>query len=84
MGHTWVGRLNVLDSVFGTNEDSLIANQQYKADISEVDLAEALTEIKRQEFALQAASQTFSKVNATTLFDFILIRCRLKSLHLTN
>lgn len=65
------GRLNVLDSVFGTNEDLLIANQQYKADISEVDLAEALTEIKRQEFALQAASQTFSKVNATTLFDFI-------------
>lgn len=65
------GRLNVLDSVFNTNEDLLIANQQYKADISEVDLAAALTEIKRQEFALQAASQTFSKVNATTLFDFI-------------
>lgn len=65
------GRINVLDSVFGTNEDLLIANQQYKADISEVDLAAALTEIKRQEFALQAASQTFSKVNATTLFDFI-------------
>lgn len=65
------GRLNVLDSVFNTTEDLLIANQQYKADISEVDLAAALTEIKRQEFALQAASQTFSKVNATTLFDFI-------------
>ncbi|GHG69206.1 flagellar hook-associated protein 3 [Alishewanella longhuensis] len=65
------GRLNVLDSVFNTNEDLLIANQQYKADISEVDLAAALTEIKRQEFALQAVSQTFSKVNSTTLFDFI-------------
>lgn len=65
------GRVNVLDSVFGTNEDLLIANQQYKADISETDLAEALTEVKRQEFALQAASQTFAKVNATTLFDFI-------------
>ncbi|WP_445425149.1 flagellar hook-associated protein FlgL [Alishewanella sp. HL-SH06] len=65
------GRLNVVDSVFNTNEDLLINNQQYKADISEVDLAAALTEIKRQEVALQAASQTFSKVNATTLFDYI-------------
>ncbi|MCF4009074.1 flagellar hook-associated protein FlgL [Rheinheimera sp. UJ63] len=65
------GRLNVVDSVFNTNADLLINNQQYKADISEVDLAAALTEIKRQEVALQAASQTFSKVNATTLFDYI-------------
>lgn len=65
------GRLNVVDSVFNTNADLLITNQSYKADISEVDLAAALTEIKRQEVALQAASQTFSKVNATTLFDYI-------------
>ncbi|EIW90252.1 flagellar hook-associated protein FlgL [Alishewanella agri BL06] len=65
------GRLNVVDSVFNTNADLLISNQQYKADISEVDLAAALTEIKRQEVALQAASQTFQKVNATTLFDYI-------------
>lgn len=65
------GRINVVDSVFNTNADLLINNQQYKADISEVDLAAALTEIKRQEVALQAASQTFQKVNATTLFDYI-------------
>lgn len=65
------GRLNVVGSVFNTNADLLISNQQYKADISEVDLAAALTEIKRQEVALQAASQTFQKVNATTLFDYI-------------
>lgn len=65
------GRQNVINSVYNTNEDLLITNQQYKADISEVDLAAALTEIKRQEMALQAASQTFSKVNATTLFDYL-------------
>jgi len=65
------GRLNVVDSVFNTNADLLITNQTYKADISEVDLAAALTEIKRQEVALQAASQAFTKVNATTLFDYI-------------
>lgn len=50
------GRVNVLDSIFGSNQDLIINNKSYKADISEVDFAAALTEIKRQEIALQAAS----------------------------
>lgn len=65
------GRLNVIDSVFGSNEDLMINNKEYKADISEVDLAAALTEIKRQEIALQAVSSTFGKIATTSLFDFI-------------
>lgn len=65
------GRINVTDSVFGLNADLLITNQQYKADISEVDLAAALTEIKRQEVALQATSQVFAKIGSTTLFDYL-------------
>lgn len=65
------GRVNVLDSIFGSNEDLIINNKSYKADISEVDFAAALTEIKRQEIALQAASTVFTKIAATTLFDFI-------------
>ena len=65
------GRVNVLDSVFENNEDLKINNQTYKADLSEVDFAAALTEIKRQEVALQAVSSTFAKISATTLFDFI-------------
>lgn len=65
------GRVNVLDSVFGNNADLIINNKGYRADISEVDLAAALTEIKRQEVALQAASSVFGKIAATTLFDYI-------------
>lgn len=65
------GSINVTDSVFGLNADLLITNQQYKADISEVDLAAALTEIKRQEVALQATSQVFAKIGSTTLFDYL-------------
>ena len=65
------GRINVLDSVFGSNEDLTINNKEYKADISEVDFAAAMTEIKRQEIALQAVSSTFSKIASTTLFDYI-------------
>lgn len=65
------GRVNVLDSVFASNEDLIINNKEYKADLSEVDFAAAITEIKRQEIALQAVSSTFSKIAATTLFDYI-------------
>ena len=48
-----------------------INNKEYKADLSEVDFAAAMTEIKRQEIALQAVSSTFSKIASTTLFDYI-------------
>jgi flagellar hook-associated protein 3 FlgL len=65
------GRVNVLDSVFGTNEDLSINNKSYRADISEVDYAAALTEITKQEIALEAISNTFVKVSGVSLFDYI-------------
>ncbi|MDD4862962.1 MAG: flagellar hook-associated protein FlgL [Alishewanella agri] len=65
------GRINVTDGVFNLNADLLVTNQQYQADVSEVDLAAALTEIKRQEVALQATSQVFAKIGSTTLFDYL-------------
>jgi flagellar hook-associated protein 3 FlgL len=36
-----------------------------------VDYAEAVSELSRQEAALQAAQATFSRVTGTSLFDFI-------------
>jgi flagellar hook-associated protein 3 FlgL len=65
------GRVNVLDSVFGTNEDLTINNKSYRADLSEVDYAAALTEITKQEIALEAISSTFVKVSGVNLFDYI-------------
>ncbi|MEH8021330.1 flagellar hook-associated protein FlgL [Rheinheimera metallidurans] len=65
------GRINVLDSVYGTNEDLTINNKSYRADLSEVDYAAALTEITKQETALQAISNTFVKVSGISLFDYI-------------
>jgi flagellar hook-associated protein 3 FlgL len=65
------GRINVLDSVFATNEDLTINNKAYRADLAEVDYAAALTEITKQETALQAISNTFVKVTGVSLFDFI-------------
>lgn len=65
------GRVNVLDSVFGTNEDLTINNKSYRADLAEVDYAAALTEITKQEIALEAISATFTKVSGVSLFDYI-------------
>lgn len=65
------GRVNVLDSVFETNADFTINNKSYRAALSEVDYASALTEITKQQIALEAVSAAFVKVSGVSLFDFI-------------
>lgn len=65
------GRMNVIDSVYGTNEDLTINDKTYRADLSEVDYAAALTEITKQEIAMEAISTTFVKVSGVSLFDYI-------------
>lgn len=65
------GRQNILDSVFEGNEDLQISNKAFRAQIYEVDYAEALTELTKQETALQAVQNTFQRVTGTSLFDYI-------------
>lgn len=65
------GRGNITDAVFASNLDLEIANKTARSNIEEVDYAEAISELSRQEAALQAAQATFSKVTGTSLFDFI-------------
>lgn len=65
------GRVNVLDSVFETNADLTVNNKEYRAALSEVDYASALTEITKQQIALEAVSAAFVKVSGVSLFDYI-------------
>lgn len=65
------GRANITDAVYDSNLDLEIANKSARSSIEEVDYAEAVSELSRQEAALQAAQATFSKVTGTSLFDFI-------------
>lgn len=65
------GKVNVLDSVSGTNEDLMINDKSYRADISEVDYAAAMTEITKQQISLEAISKVFTQVSRTNLFDYI-------------
>jgi flagellar hook-associated protein 3 FlgL len=65
------GRRNTADSVFASNLDLEISNKTARSNIEEVDYAEAVSELSRQETALQAAQATFSRVTGTSLFDYI-------------
>ena len=65
------GRRNTADSVFASNLDLEISNKTARSNIEEVDYAEAVSELARQETALEAAQATFTRVTGTSLFDFI-------------
>lgn len=65
------GRINIAESVFESNLDLEIANKAARSEIEDVDYAEAISELSKQETALQAAQQTFGRVTSLSLFDFL-------------
>ncbi|MFT6897914.1 MAG: flagellar hook-associated protein 3 FlgL [Paraglaciecola sp.] len=65
------GRMNVAQSVLESNLDLEITNKTARSNIEEVDYAEAVSELSKQEAALQAAQATFSRVTGLSLFDYI-------------
>lgn len=65
------GRLNVSQSVLSANLDLEITHKSARSSIEEVDYAEAVSELSKQEAALEAALATFARVTGTSLFDFI-------------
>lgn len=65
------GKVNVLDSVALSNEDQDINIREAKANVSEVDLAEAITELQKQEVAFQVSSQTFTRLSGLSLFNYL-------------
>lgn len=65
------GRLNVVDSVLDSNLEINHANQKTRSELAEIDYAEAVTELMKEESALEAAQATFGRVSRLSLFDFI-------------
>lgn len=66
------GRLNVAESIYESNLDLEIAHKSTRSDIEDVDYAQAVSDLSRQETALQAAQSTFSRVTGypcLTLFS---------------
>jgi flagellar hook-associated protein 3 FlgL len=65
------GRRNAAQSILESNLDLEIANKTARSNIEEVDYAEAVSELSRQEASLEAAQATFARVTGLSLFDFI-------------
>ena len=65
------GRINVMDSINGSNADLEILATQYQADIAEVDFSKVIADLTKEETALQAVQSTFSSITNTSLFDYI-------------
>jgi flagellar hook-associated protein 3 FlgL len=64
-------KMERLDSVQNQLADRELVLRQQKADLAEVDLAEALTELRAEEVAYQAALGAASRILSTSLVDFL-------------
>lgn len=64
-------RMNSANTAILTNADFAIANKDTRSRIQDVDYAEAMTELTKQDTALQAAQATFTRITRLSLFDYL-------------
>ncbi|MPY24914.1 flagellar hook-associated protein FlgL [Shewanella psychropiezotolerans] len=63
--------LKSLESYSTNHVDEKIVNSSALSLLEDLDYASAITELEKQQVALQAASSVFSKVGSVSLFDYI-------------
>ncbi|EGG99330.1 Flagellar hook-associated protein FlgL [gamma proteobacterium IMCC2047] len=64
-------RLNTIDSVESANEEIKLFHRNTLSDIEDLDYTEAISLLTQSTFVLQAAQQSYLKVNNLSLFNFI-------------
>lgn len=64
-------RMNSAETAILTNVDFEIANKETRSRIQDVDYAKAMTELTKQDTALQAAQATFTRITRLSLFDYL-------------
>lgn len=64
-------RLNTIESTQTTNEEMKLQNKKVIMNLHDVDYTEAIAKLSQQTFSLQAAQQSFSKINNLSLFNFM-------------
>ena len=65
------GRLNTATRITEANNDLDTNNKLSKAELIELDMAEAITELTKHETALQASQATFGRLSNLSLLDYI-------------
>jgi flagellar hook-associated protein 3 FlgL len=64
-------RLNAIDSQRAVNDDVILQSQQILSATSDLDIAEATTRLNKQLVSLQAAQQTYIRVQGLSLFNYL-------------
>lgn len=64
-------RLNTLDTTEGFVDDVSLVNKGVQSDLEDLDYAEAISRLTMQSTILQAAQQSFVKINGLSLFNFL-------------
>ncbi|BBN81074.1 flagellar hook-associated protein FlgL [Pseudoalteromonas sp. A25] len=65
------GRFNTVDRIASANSSLDINNKAAKAELVEIDMAEAISELTKHETALQASQATFGRLSNLSLLDYI-------------
>ena len=60
-----------IDNVINSNESMSVIKQEAKANVTEMDVYEAVSDLLREQNALSVSQQSFSIVHGSSLFDFI-------------
>ena len=64
-------RLNALDKQKASNEDFIINAKTALSQIEDLDYATAITNLNSQQMSLQAAQQSYAKVQGMSLFKYL-------------
>lgn len=64
-------RLNTTENTANQHADNKLAAQDIRADLRDLDYAEAVSRLQLEEFILQATQQTFATTTQLSLFDFV-------------
>lgn len=64
-------RLNTLDSTRELHSGTALVHEEVLKDIRDLDYAEALTRLTMENFVLEAARQSFTKISNLSLFNFM-------------
>ena len=64
-------RLNEVDASKNNADDLSVQYQSTISGLTSLDYAKAISDLTQQQITLQAAQQSFAKVNGLSLFNFI-------------
>jgi flagellar hook-associated protein 3 FlgL len=70
--HAGVGtKLNTIENQATANDDFLLSMKTARSEVEDLDYAEAVSRFQQQLLALQAAQQSFAKIQGLSLFDYL-------------